>query len=85
MPLVDVVVYYPELQDAGDMRHAQEVMRALGLTYRTAHPFPIGDCWAFHGVESGSIPAALPVGVYVREREGACYCEEPTSKPTMRG
>lgn len=53
---------------AGETRHAQEVMRALGITYQHATPQSLGDCWWFWNCKN--VPAELPV-----------YLEELKVKP----
>lgn len=42
----------------GDKRHATEVMRDLGITYRVATPQSMGACWHFWRCEG--IPAKMP-------------------------
>lgn len=42
----------------GDKRHAQETMRALGITYQHSTPQSMGDCWQFWNCEN--VPASLP-------------------------
>lgn len=38
--------------DCGENRHPQNVMAMLGIKYSKSEPFPVGDCWLFHGVDS---------------------------------
>jgi hypothetical protein len=44
--------------DCGDKRHAQAVMRDLGITYRYAVPQSLGDQWWF--LDCQNVPAELP-------------------------
>ncbi len=46
-------------QDGGEVRHPQEVMRALGITYEHATPQSIADQWWFWNC--GNVPAELPM------------------------
>ena len=43
---------------AGEMRHAQEVMRELGITYQHSTPQSLVDSWWFWNCEN--IPNKLP-------------------------
>lgn len=47
---------------SGEYRHAQNVMKSLGLTYKDCECHPIGDCWFFFDVE-GDI-SNLPSFIY---------------------
>jgi hypothetical protein len=38
---------------SGEYRHAQNVMKSLGLTYKDCECHPIGDCWFFFDVKGG--------------------------------
>ncbi len=49
--------------DAGENRHAQVVMKELGITWRESIPQTIADQWWFLGCED--VPASLPA--YVNE------------------
>lgn len=54
---------------SGKPRHPQDVMRDLGISYRDAEPFPIGDCWVFRGC--AELPPELPPWLeVVGPREG---------------
>lgn len=44
--------------DNGETRHAQETMKALGITYQHATPQSISDEWWFWNCEN--IPSVLP-------------------------
>lgn len=44
--------------DAGDKRHAQEIMIDLGINYVYAIPQSIADCWWFLGCRD--VPEDLP-------------------------
>lgn len=46
----------------GEKRHAQTVMKDLGITYMYAVPQSIGDMWQFWRCEN--IPADLPAYIY---------------------
>jgi len=37
----------PLFPDMGFVPHPQKVMSTYGITYKEAHPRPIGDCWIF--------------------------------------
>ncbi|MNQ90151.1 hypothetical protein D3C85_1054810 [compost metagenome] len=43
---------------AGDTRHAQQVMREMGINYKKAVSQSINDSWHFWGVEN--VPEELP-------------------------
>lgn len=43
---------------AGDRRHAQEIMRDLGINYEHATPQSMGDCWWFWNCTN--IPDDMP-------------------------
>lgn len=43
---------------AGEKRHAQVVMRELGITYRRGVPQPIADQWWF--IDCANVPTVLP-------------------------
>lgn len=47
-----------EAYDVGETRHAQEVMRSLGITYKLAVPQTMGDQWWFFNCDG--IPKELP-------------------------
>lgn len=38
---------FPDAPELGKTPHAQEAMRHMGITYATAEPRPISDCWVF--------------------------------------
>ena len=44
--------------DHKEMRHAQEVMKDLGITYHHATPQSMGDCWQFWVCKD--VPKDLP-------------------------
>lgn len=44
--------------DFGEGRHAQVVMKELGITYSHATPQSMADCWWFWNCEN--VPAELP-------------------------
>ena len=44
--------------DCNEMRHAQTVMKALGITYQHATPQSMGDQWWFWNCEN--VPEELP-------------------------
>ena len=44
--------------DCGENRHAQTVMRELGIAYQHATPQSIGDCWWFWNCTN--VPETLP-------------------------
>lgn len=44
--------------DCNEDRHAQEVMRELGITYHHAIPQSLGDCWQFFDCKN--LPKKLP-------------------------
>ncbi|PSB82546.1 hypothetical protein C5F61_00105 [Photobacterium damselae subsp. damselae] len=46
------------MYQAGDKRHAQEVIHELGIKYKKATPQPIYDNWKFEGCEN--VPDQLP-------------------------
>lgn len=52
--------------DAGEMRHAQEVMRELGIEYTYAVPQSIFDCWWFLGCTD--VPDELPAFITEMKR-----------------
>ena len=45
-------------QGCGELRHPQEVMKSLGITYQHATPQSMYDCWQFWNCEN--LPEALP-------------------------
>lgn len=47
-----------EAMDAGESRHAQTVMRELGIEYQFAVPQSMLDCWQFWNCVGG--PDVLP-------------------------
>jgi len=49
---------YYSAWDAGEKRHAQEVMKELGITYQHSTPQSLGDQWWFWNCEG--IPEKLP-------------------------
>lgn len=53
-------------QLAGENRHAQEVMRELGITYQHATPQSMGDQWWFW--IPGNVPEDLPKFITISER-----------------
>lgn len=57
------IVDYPEIKN----KHAQVVMRDLGITYRRAEPRMIADCWHFYGCEN--VPATLPGYLRIMEKD----------------
>jgi hypothetical protein len=42
----------------GPQGHAQEVMKELGIEYKSAEAFTIGDCWVFY--DCTNVPDKLP-------------------------
>jgi hypothetical protein len=46
-------------------KHAQVLMRELGITYQLAVPQSIGDCWWFFNCEN--VPTELPEYLSVRD------------------
>ena len=53
--------------DCGEARHAQEVMKDLGITYQHSTPQSMGDCWWFWNCED--IPEDLPQYLSVSDRD----------------
>lgn len=51
---------------SGDMRHAQDVVKELGITYQSEKPQPMGQQWLFFGC--GNVPSKLPA--YITEWKG---------------
>lgn len=49
---------YYDAFDAGENRHAQEVMQELGITYRHATAHTIADSWCFWNCSN--VPERLP-------------------------
>lgn len=49
---------YYDANMAGEMRHAQKVMRELGITYQHSTPQSLVDSWWFWNCEN--IPSTLP-------------------------
>jgi len=49
---------FPDAPEMGPTPHAVAAMAHLGITYKAAHPYPIGDCWRFLICEN--IPDDLP-------------------------
>ena len=50
-----------------EARHAQEVMKDLGITYQHSTPQSMGDCWWFWNCED--IPEDLPQYLSVSDRD----------------
>lgn len=46
-------------------KHAQLIMRDLGITYQLAVPQSMADCWWFFNCEN--VPESLPEYVYIRD------------------
>lgn len=44
--------------DAGENRHAQEIMTSLGIVRTYDVPQSVSDCWMFFGCDN--VPAELP-------------------------
>lgn len=55
-----------EANSSGEMRHAQMVMRELGIQYSHATPQSIADCWQFWNCIN--VPDTLPSYLKVRDR-----------------
>ena len=53
-------IYYQSANEAGDKRHAQTIMKELGIKYQESEPFTIADCWLFYGIDVTTIPKDLP-------------------------
>jgi hypothetical protein len=53
-----LILDYIGAYDAGDKRHALEIMQELGVKWSTATPHPIADCWVFDGCVD--VPVNLP-------------------------
>lgn len=51
--------------DANDKRHAQQIMKDLGIEYLAFEAMPIADCWMFYGIVENTIPTDLPTYVEV--------------------
>lgn len=51
--------------EAGDKRHAQKIIKDLGIIYKEAIPQPIADSWQFK--DCTNIPTDLPDYVIVKE------------------
>lgn len=60
---------YIGADEAGDHRHAQIIMRELGIEYGEAIPAPTGDCWVFHDVKPDTVPAELPEYVVILDED----------------
>ncbi len=43
---------------SGDKRHAQDIMKSLGITYEVAVPQSLFDCWIFYCCSD--VPKVLP-------------------------
>ncbi len=50
--------YMTAVIDCKERRHAQEVMKELGITYQTSTPQSMGDCFWFWNCEN--VPDNLP-------------------------
>lgn len=57
--------------EAGDRRHAQEVMRSLGITYKEAIPSSVLDRWDFLFCEN--VPDELPKFMTARDEIPEMY------------
>jgi len=62
----------------GELRHAQEVMAELGITYQHSTPQSLGDCWWFWNCEN--IPEKLPKFITVFDRDPMKYIHWGLSK-----
>lgn len=51
--------------DSGEPRHAQTVLKSMGVTYLHEVPQSIADCWWFYGPQN--LPEPLPDYMSVRE------------------
>lgn len=49
---------FPDAPEMGKTPHAIDAMKHLGITFKAAHPYPIGDCWRF--LICDNIPENLP-------------------------
>jgi len=58
-------INYNSAYDAGDNRHAQDIMESLGIKYQRGVPESIGDCWLFYGEDDSTIPVDCPAYVEI--------------------
>ena len=49
---------YMEANTSGELGHAQDVMRSLGISYTHSTPQSMGDCWWFWNC--ANVPETLP-------------------------
>lgn len=43
---------FPDAPELGKSPHAQDAMRHMGITYKTAEPSPLTDSWRFFDCEN---------------------------------
>ena len=63
---MNIIVDLMATAKMGEQRHAQVIMRELGITYRECRPRPIVDDWIFYDCEN--VPEKLPS--YLERVEG---------------
>jgi hypothetical protein len=69
--------------DCGETRHAQEVMRELGISYQHATPQSIGDQWWFWNCTGVTFPLPqflTPLTVKPREAIGRGLSESDANR-----
>jgi len=61
-----IVVDYIGAGIASDNRHAQDIMKSLGISYSSYRTQSVADCWIFEGCSN--IPKELPSYVRVIQK-----------------
>lgn len=68
--MIKIIVHYENMKK-GEHKHAQSVIKELGITSVKDIPESMGDCWIFYGCEN--IPECLPGYISVSEMKDHDY------------